>query len=219
MCARVFVIAGGGGQSRNVLDALLVAGREVGGVFDDGGVPLAEGVPLLGGVDEWRTSVGPDAEFIPAVADPAERTNVAAAVLAAGGKLATVIHPAAVVSPRASVGTGVFVAAGCVVAPDAKIGDLSFLNANCAVDHDCELGVAVQLGPGVTLPGRVVAGDTAFVGTGAVVLPGKRIGVGAVVGAGSVVTRDVPDGVTVAGNPARPFGTAGTDRTPRVLRP
>jgi maltose O-acetyltransferase len=49
----------------------------------------------------------------------------------------------------------------------------------------------------------VVIGDSAFVGAGAVALPGTRIGVGAVVGAGSVVTHNVPDGVTVAGNPAR----------------
>jgi maltose O-acetyltransferase len=35
------------------------------------------------------------------------------------------------------------------------------------------------------------------------VLPGVTIGRDAIIGAGSVVTRDVPDGATVAGNPAR----------------
>jgi acetyltransferase-like isoleucine patch superfamily enzyme len=43
----------------------------------------------------------------------------------------------------------------------------------------------------------------AAVGTGAIVLPGVTIGAGAMVGAGAVVTADVPDGVTVVGNPAR----------------
>jgi acetyltransferase-like isoleucine patch superfamily enzyme len=43
----------------------------------------------------------------------------------------------------------------------------------------------------------------ASVGSGATILCGITIGAGACVGAGSVVTRDVPDGVTVAGNPAR----------------
>ena len=43
----------------------------------------------------------------------------------------------------------------------------------------------------------------AAIGTGAVVLGGITIGEGAVVGAGSVVTRDVPAGAVVAGNPAR----------------
>jgi acetyltransferase-like isoleucine patch superfamily enzyme len=43
----------------------------------------------------------------------------------------------------------------------------------------------------------------ASVGSGATILCGVTIGEGATVGAGSVVTKDVPDGTVVAGNPAR----------------
>jgi UDP-2-acetamido-3-amino-2,3-dideoxy-glucuronate N-acetyltransferase len=50
-------------------------------------------------------------------------------------------------------------------------------------------------------PTRVERG--ASIGTGATILGNVRIGAGAIVGAGSVVTRDVPQGATVAGNPAR----------------
>jgi acetyltransferase-like isoleucine patch superfamily enzyme len=45
--------------------------------------------------------------------------------------------------------------------------------------------------------------DDAWIGAGAILLPGVRIGFGAIVGAGSVVTRSVPPGTIVAGNPAR----------------
>lgn len=45
----------------------------------------------------------------------------------------------------------------------------------------------------------------ASIGTSATILGGVTVGEGAMVGAGSVVTRDVPDGATVAGNPARPI--------------
>ena len=59
-----------------------------------------------------------------------------------------------------------------------------------------------QRPPVATAP--VVIEDDAWIGIGAIVLKGVRIGAGARVDAGAVVTRDVPAGTTVAGNPARP---------------
>jgi acetyltransferase EpsM len=54
------------------------------------------------------------------------------------------------------------------------------------------------------LAGGVVCREGAFVGLGAVVIQGRTVGRHAVVGAGAVVVRDVADGTTVVGNPARP---------------
>jgi UDP-2-acetamido-3-amino-2,3-dideoxy-glucuronate N-acetyltransferase len=48
--------------------------------------------------------------------------------------------------------------------------------------------------------------DGVSIGSGATVLCGVRLGKGAVVGAGAVVTRDVAEGETVLGNPARATG-------------
>jgi len=48
----------------------------------------------------------------------------------------------------------------------------------------------------------------ASIGSNATILCGVTIGERAVVGAGAVVTKDVADGATVAGNPARPFPQA-----------
>lgn len=49
----------------------------------------------------------------------------------------------------------------------------------------------------------VAIGADVWIGGGAIILPGVTIGDGAIIGAGSVVTRDVPEGTVVAGNPAR----------------
>lgn len=45
--------------------------------------------------------------------------------------------------------------------------------------------------------------DWAYVGAHAQIMPGVTIGEGAMVAAGSIVTKSVPDGMVVAGNPAR----------------
>lgn len=71
-------------------------------------------------------------------------------------------------------------------------------------------------------------GEHTFIGTNAIILPGVRIGNHCVIGAGSIVTKDVPSGSVVAGNPARVVKSGivtgrygrflGADDTERRLR-
>ena len=203
----VILIHGPGGQGRVVLDALQVGRHRIAGILDDALQP-GEAVfeaEVLGPIASWRSRLDSGLAFVVAMNNPALRRALAEDILAAGGLLAGVVHPAATVSRHARLGRGVIILAGTVIGPDAAIGDFSLLNANCAVDHDCVLGSGVTFGPGVTLAGAVTVGDGAFVGVGATIMPGVAVGENAVVGAGAVVIRAVPAGATVAGNPAKPL--------------
>lgn len=51
--------------------------------------------------------------------------------------------------------------------------------------------------------GKIIIKDWAYIGSGAHIMPGVTIGEGALVAAGSIVTKSIPDGVVVGGNPAR----------------
>lgn len=104
-----------------------------------------------------------------------------------------------------------------------RLGPDAFLNFNCVILDvvAVTIGERTQIGPAVQIYaadhprdpaqrreglefGRPVRiGRNVWIGGGAIILPGTSIGDDAVVGAGSVVTRDVPAGATVAGNPAR----------------
>ena len=88
------------------------------------------------------------------------------------------------------------------------IGKHFHANIYSYVAHDCVIGDYVTFAPGVMCNGNVVVEDHAYIGTGAVIKQGQPgqplvIGRGAVVGMGAVVTKSVPPGVTVVGNPAK----------------
>ncbi|MGL5015765.1 MAG: acyltransferase [Bacteroidales bacterium] len=51
--------------------------------------------------------------------------------------------------------------------------------------------------------GQVIIGNNVFIGAESVVLPNVRIGNNVIIGANSTVSKDIPDGVVVAGSPAR----------------
>lgn len=201
----LYVVMGNSGQSTDILDAVLAAGRPVDGLlWNNPPAAALWGVPVFGGAGiPAGTRSG---TVVIALGDPREREQTAEAFVEAGWTVDSVVHPAATVSQRASVGVGVAILAGVNVSPNATIGDYVVLNANCSIDHDCVLESGVQFGPGVTLAGNVRIGARAFLGVGASVMPGIRVGAGALVGAGAVVIRDVEPGARVVGNPARLIG-------------
>ncbi len=91
-----------------------------------------------------------------------------------------------------------------------RIGKHFHANLYSYVEHDCIIGNYVTFAPGVMCNGNVVVEDHAYIGAGAVIKQGQPgqplvIGRGAVVGMGAVVTKSIPPGITVVGNPARPL--------------
>lgn len=86
-----------------------------------------------------------------------------------------------------------------------RIGARTWLMKHSHVGHDAQIGADCEFAPGAVIGGYVVIGDRVKVGINACVKPYVNIGDGARIGAGAVVVKDVPPGVTVVGNPARPL--------------
>ncbi|MBL8764651.1 MAG: NeuD/PglB/VioB family sugar acetyltransferase [Phycisphaerae bacterium] len=118
-------------------------------------------------------------------------------------RAATVVHPSAWVSAAATIGQGVWVGPTAVIHTRANVHAHAIVNSGAIVEHECRVGPNTHLAPGSVLGGRVEIGEGSLIGLGARVLPNVKVGSGCTIGAGATVTRDVPDGATVMGTPAR----------------
>lgn len=203
------IIFGAGGHGRVCADVARAAGWTVAG-FCDTALPVGEqvnGVPVLGAGpgDLGDAASAAELSVFIAIGDNEKRAQLAAEATELGFQLATIIHPSAILSETATINAGTVLMASVVVNANSRIGKGCIINTAASLDHDNELDDFVQISPGVRSAGTVTYGSSAFVGTGASIIPGMRIGSRAVVGAGSVVIRDVADGARVAGNPATPI--------------
>lgn len=77
----------------------------------------------------------------------------------------------------------------CVINPSATIGN------NVVIGHFSTIGS--------TAKNAAIIGDDVYIGPSVCIVENVKIGNGVTIGAGSVVVKDAPDGVTIAGNPAK----------------
>ncbi|MEM8792222.1 MAG: acetyltransferase [Pseudomonadota bacterium] len=205
------VLLGGGGHCSDVLGAIEAGRAEAGtatdiaGILDDEEVDprrfAGRGVRQIGALNDLADVDA--SHYVISVGYPAPRKAFADLAAASGKSPMSITHPRAWLPEGTPLGDGSVVLAGACISPGAAIGAHVLIGAGAIIGHDCQIGDFVSVMPGATVSGDTRLGEGAMIGANATVLQGRTVGDWAQIGAGAVVTKDVPDGATATGIPAR----------------
>ena len=197
------VIVGYSGHSYVVIDALRQSGYDIAGYCDtEEKSHNPYGLTYFGKeteVAEELTAYG----FFAAVGHNGIREKIMATLSHGLGKAVNAIHPSSVIDHTAILGHGILVAPGSVINAQARLGDGVICNTSSIIEHECIVGEYTHIAPAAVLCGDVRVGARSFIGANSVIAQGLTIGSNVVIGAGSVIIRDVPDNVTMMGNPGK----------------
>ncbi|MFN9370121.1 MAG: hypothetical protein ACK6CT_15380 [Planctomycetia bacterium] len=202
------LIVGAGGFGREVLlwarEAWPMDAGRIGGFHaaDPHGLEgHATTLRVIGHPDTFQFAQG-DACLL-AIGIPGVRRQVADKILARGVNFLTLVHPAAIVAPTASIGAGSIVCPYAIVSDSARLGRCALMNFHSSLGHDAAAGDFAVLSPYATLGGGACIESDVFLGLHASVGPGKRVGPRSKLAANSAALADVPADHLAFGVPGR----------------
>ncbi len=204
------VVIGTSGHSRVIIDVLeKMADVNLVGLLDDFRTVgmCVDGYRVLGGVVDLPSLIkthGIDSVAI-AVGDNWQRRSLVNKIAEVAGKAVTfptIVHSRACVARNANLEEGCVVLANAVVNSGTILQRHCLVNTAATLDHDGVMKEFSSLAPGVHAGGNVIVGRLSAVCIGATIIHKVVIGENAVVGAGALVVKDVPDNSLVYGVPA-----------------
>ena len=196
-------VIGAGGHAGVVISAILEAGLEIGGIFDDN--PTRHGTEILGhkvlGSPEIISDLGFQKAII-AIGD--NRTRYQVAQRFPNLCWQTIVHPRSYLHHNVKIGVGSIVMVNAVIRLNAIIGDHVIVNTGAVVEHECVVESYAHIAGSVHLGGECYIHEGAFMGLGVVAVPGTCVGAWSIVGAGATVTKNISSYTLAVGVPAKP---------------
>lgn len=199
------LIAGAKGLAKQLLEMIDGTVLEQGLVFYDQN-PAIQSLyqyPVLNQLDAVKDHFNKDPRFNLGVGKPSIRKKVFDQMEGCGGSVFSLISPKATLSRDVVLEEGVSILTNAILENGSRVGMGTLINLAALICHDVHIGRFSEISPGAILLGESSVGDYTFIGSGAIINPGVRIGSGVTIGSGTVVLKDVPDGQTLVGVPAR----------------
>lgn len=137
------IILGAGGYGRTIADIATQLGYSVDFLDDN-----SDEDAILGKCADYRKYIDDTSFMYPAFGDNQKRIDWIMRILENGGRIPTLVHPSAYVSPKATIKTGTAILPNAIVNAGSEVECGCIINCGAIVDHDCVLeeGVHICLG-------------------------------------------------------------------------
>lgn len=208
---RHLIIVGARGWGREVYESARITRPFIQGVYDikgflDSKNDALDGLnglypPILSSPENYVPQS--DDVFFIAMGDPKWRKYYAEMIEKKGGTFLTIICEGAYVNPTARIGDGSFIAGWTSISDSVNIGRHVMIHPFSNIGHDANIGDYSSIEAYVFIGGESSIGEESVMHVKSSIIRHKSIGNNVEVGINSVVMRNMPDGISVFGNPAR----------------
>ncbi|MFW6282349.1 MAG: NeuD/PglB/VioB family sugar acetyltransferase, partial [bacterium] len=161
------------------------------------------GVEVIGEVSKLEKISQEKYNVSISIGHPKIRKKIYNYVKGLGFDFVNAIHPLADLAKSVTLGEGVIINSGVVIHPAVELKDNIILGINATVSHDSIIDSHVHISPGVHVTGECKIEECVDIGTGAVILPRKKVKQNSIIGAGAVVNKDIKENVTAVGIPVK----------------
>lgn len=158
---------------------------------------------VVGTSGDFYQHVNDKTEIFVSIGNCEHRKRIQEKIENAGGFVATLIHPKAIISKTVSIDVGTVVMPGAVINIGTQIGKGVIVNTSSSIDHDCSIGNWCHIAVGTHICGTAHIGNKCWIGAGAVVSNNLSICDDVVIGAGATVIKSIGKSGTYMGVPAR----------------
>ena len=158
-------------------------------------------LPILGDPAAFEPEPG-DALLL-AIGIPTVRRSVAEDLERRGATFLTLVHPAAIVFPTATIGSGSILCPHAIASDSVRLGRFTLMNYHSSLGHDAHAGDFAVLSPYAALGGGAAIGPDVFLGLHASIGPGVQIGPRTKITANSAALHDAPADSLIHGVPGR----------------
>ena len=161
--------------------------------------------PVLGSFDWLENRSGKKLWTVCALGNPKNKYSLVNKASEYDVSFANLIHPEAKINKYSELGVGCIICCNSFISVNTRIGNHVSVNPGCGIGHDTVVEDYSSLYWNVILSGNVCIREGCEIGSKTAVIPKRTVGRWSVIGAGAVVVKDIPDGCTAVGVPARPI--------------